>query len=103
MSRPARLEDGVVDQWVKAHGTWRRDEGHLVRVLPTKDYPGAVALLQAQVPLAQRLDHHPQATVSYRELRIELWTHDQGGITQLDLDYAEDFDTLLEGYAHLLS
>jgi len=103
VSRPARLEDDVVDRWLEAHRDWRRRDAHLVRELHTKDYPGAVTILQAQVSLAQGLDHHPVATVGYRELRIDLWTHDQAGLTQLDLDYANGFDLLLGDYAHLLS
>jgi len=55
------------------------------------------------VPLAERLDHHPVATVGYRELRLELWTHDRNGITQLDLDYGDGFEKLLAHYADLLS
>lgn len=103
MSRPVRLEDMVVEVWLEEHRSWRRDGDHLVRELRTRDYPSAVALLGAQVPLAERLDHHPVATVGYRELRLELWTHDRNGITQLDLDYGDGFEKLLAHYADLLS
>jgi 4a-hydroxytetrahydrobiopterin dehydratase len=51
--------------------------------------------VQAQVALAERLDHHPVVTLGYRKVRFELWTHDQGGLTQLDLEYAEGLDELL--------
>jgi 4a-hydroxytetrahydrobiopterin dehydratase len=47
------------------------------------------------VTLAERLDHHPVVTLGYRKVRFELWTHDQGGLTQLDLDYAEGLEALL--------
>lgn len=103
MTRPSRLEDAVLDEWLRGHPTWETQNSHLVRVLYTKDYPGTVALLQAQVSLAEGLDHHPVATVGYRELRLELWTHDRGGLTQLDLDYATGFEQLLTQHANLLS
>jgi len=103
VSRPVRLEDMVVEVWLEKHRSWRRDGDHLVRELRTRDYPSAVALLGAQVPLAERLDHHPVATVGYRELRLELWTHDRNGITQLDLDYGDGFEKLLAHYGDLLS
>jgi 4a-hydroxytetrahydrobiopterin dehydratase len=103
VSRPVRLEDSVIENWLEANPRWRREGDRLVLVVGTADYPGAVALLQAQIPLAQRLDHHPIATVGYRELRLELWTHDRGGITELDLEYGEEFETLLARYHHLLS
>jgi 4a-hydroxytetrahydrobiopterin dehydratase len=103
VSRPVRLGDAVVHEWLEGHPSWRLEHGHLVRELRTKDYPGAVALVAAQVPLAEGLDHHPVASVGYRELRLELWTHDQDGITQLDLDYGDGFDVLVHQHADLLS
>jgi 4a-hydroxytetrahydrobiopterin dehydratase len=74
-----------------------------VREVRTKDYRGAVTLLDAQVPLAEGMDHHPVATVGYGQLRLELWTHVRRGITQLDVDYAERFEALLDEYEDLLS
>jgi 4a-hydroxytetrahydrobiopterin dehydratase len=60
-------------------------------------------LIQAQVPLAEGLDHHPLVTLGYRRVRFELWTHDQGGVTQLDLDYAEGLDAIItDGFAELI-
>lgn len=96
MSRPARLEDDVVDEWREQHPWWRREGGHLVRELRTKDYPSSVEIVRAQVGLAQRLDHHPIVTLGYCALRFELWTHDRDGLTQLDLDYAAGLDSLID-------
>lgn len=95
MSRPELLDEGVLDEWLERHPTWRREDDRLVRELRTSDYAGAVAIAQAQVPLAEGLDHHPILTVGYRELRVELWTHDRGGLTHLDLDYAQGFDAIV--------
>lgn len=95
MTRPERLADLVVDQWMTTHPTWRREGAHLVRTLRTVDYPSGVRLVTAQVAIAEGLNHHPVIRVGYAELTIELWTHDQGGLTQLDLEYAEAFDNLV--------
>ncbi len=94
MKRPDRLDQAVLDEWLSRHVAWTLVDGHLVRELRTSDYVSAVALVRDQVPLAERLDHHPILTLGYCEVRVELWTHDRGGITQLDLDYAEGFEPL---------
>ena len=96
MSRPERLDDDVLASWLTGHPAWTFENDHLVRELRTVDYPSGVAIVAAQVDLAQRLDHHPIATVGYRQVRLVLWTHDRGGITRLDLEYADAFDQLLE-------
>ena len=95
MNRPSRLDDAVVQTWVTAHPTWHLEDAHLIREIRTTDYPSGARLIQAQVTLAERLDHHPFVTLGYRKVRFELWTHDQGGLTQLDLDYAEGLEALL--------
>lgn len=95
MKRPARLDQTIVDEWLSRHVAWTLVEGHLVREVRTKDYSSAAALVHDQVSLAERLDHHPILTLGYCEVRVELWTHDRDGITQLDLDYAEGFEELV--------
>jgi 4a-hydroxytetrahydrobiopterin dehydratase len=90
------LEDRVVREWTTRHPHWDIEDSHLVRYLRTPDYPSGARLIEAQVALAERLDHHPIVTFSYRRLRFELWTHDVDGLTQLDLDYAEGLDSMVE-------
>jgi 4a-hydroxytetrahydrobiopterin dehydratase len=85
-----------LDEWLAHHSAWTLVEGHLVRELVTPDYQSGAALVHDQVALAEGLDHHALITLGYRELRLEVWTHDRRGITQLDFDYAEGFDALVE-------
>jgi 4a-hydroxytetrahydrobiopterin dehydratase len=66
-----------------------------MRDMVTVDYPTAAHIVDAQVDLAQRLDHHPNITVGYRTVSIEIWTHDQDGVTQLDLDYCDGLDAII--------
>ena len=96
MTRPARLDARTVEEWTTAHSRWHVTDGHLIRHVRTSDYPSGARIIEAQVALAERLDHHPVVTFEYRRLRFELWTHDRDGLTQLDLDYAEGLDTLLD-------
>ena len=95
MSRPALLDEHFVVSWLGDHPLWRVEDGHLVREIATKDYPSSVQILEAQVALAEGLDHHPIVTLGYRHVRFELWTHDRGGLTQLDLSYATGLDALV--------
>ncbi|MHB1087459.1 MAG: 4a-hydroxytetrahydrobiopterin dehydratase [Acidimicrobiales bacterium] len=96
MTRPALVERAQLAEWLSRHSAWSIVNGHLVRELTTPDYQSGAALVHDQVALAEGLDHHPILTLGYRELRVELWTHDREGITRLDLEYAEAFDELVE-------
>jgi 4a-hydroxytetrahydrobiopterin dehydratase len=85
-----------VREWIAAHPLWDVEDEHLVRYVRTADYPSGARIIEAQVALAERLDHHPDVTFTYRRLRFELWTHDRDGLTQLDFDYAEGLDSIIE-------
>ena len=95
MTRPALLEPATINEWLASRPRWRLEAAHLVRELTTVDYPSSVRLLTAQVPLAEELDHHPIVELGYCTLRFELWTHDRGGLTSLDLAYAEGLDEII--------
>jgi 4a-hydroxytetrahydrobiopterin dehydratase len=95
VSRPERLDDESVEAWLTSHPAWRRRDVHLVRDVKTSEYPGAARLVDAQVEIAQRLNHHPLITLGYNAVSFELWTHDRGGITQLDLEYGQALDELI--------
>ena len=82
-------------EWVAHHPTWEVRANHLVGEFATTNYARSAQLVQAQAAIAQRLNHHPELILSYGRLRVELWTHDQSGLTQLDLDYALAFDELI--------
>jgi 4a-hydroxytetrahydrobiopterin dehydratase len=90
------LEAAVVEEWTRTHSRWYVADEHLVRNVKTTDYLSGARLIEAQVALAERLDHHPVVTFEYRRLRFELWTHDRGGLTQLDLEYAEGLDAIID-------
>ena len=103
MTRPTLLDARAVEEWMTAHSRWDVTDGHLVRHVRTSDYPSGARIIEAQVALAERLEHHPIVTFEYRRLRFEVWTHDRDGLTQLDLDYAEGLDALLDNdFAHFV-
>jgi 4a-hydroxytetrahydrobiopterin dehydratase len=97
LTRPTVLDTDVVHAWITEHPAWREAQSHLIREIETTDYPSGARLVLAQVSLAEGLDHHPIVTLGYRRVRFEVWTHDQGGVTQLDLDYAEGLDAIIDG------
>jgi 4a-hydroxytetrahydrobiopterin dehydratase len=96
MTRPPLLEPETLNEWLTTHPQWLLAAGHLVREVATIDYPNSVRIIEAQVGLAEDLDHHPVILLGYRSLRFEVWTHDRGGLTELDLDYARGLDEILE-------
>lgn len=61
-----------------------------------RDFSEAFAFMTRVALLAERVDHHPEWSNVYATVRIDLRTHDAGGITDLDFELAAAIDRLLE-------
>ena len=99
MTRPAVLTNSEVTNWVSAHPPWTLVDGHLVAHFELP-YERGVQVLRLTEPDVMTLNHHPVATVRYGALSVDMFTDDQRGITELDLQVAQRFsDAVAEAVA----
>jgi 4a-hydroxytetrahydrobiopterin dehydratase len=84
-----RLDGGTVDQALAAAGSpWTREGDRIVLERRFAAYLDGIAFVDEVARLADGADHHPDIEVHYTTVRLVLWTHTAGGLTQLDLDLA---------------
>ena len=43
---------------------------------------------------AEKVDHHPDILLTYSGIKITLFTHDQSGITEKDIDFARSLEKI---------
>ncbi len=89
MTRPARAADAEITAWLAAHPGWARDGEELVRELSFASYAAAISFVVALAFEAERREHHPELSISWRRVTVRWTTHDAGGLTALDLSLAE--------------
>jgi 4a-hydroxytetrahydrobiopterin dehydratase len=90
VTRPPRLDGGTVDQSLAAAASpWERSGDTLVLERRFASFADAIAFVNAVATEAEARDHHPDISIRYTAVRLELSTHDVGGLTKLDLDLAE--------------
>ena len=95
MARPTPLTEDELAQHLKDIPLWRRDGATIVRELSTPDFASAIGLVNAIALHAEKMDHHPDILVhGWNKLKITLSTHDQGGLTILDIRLAKQIDSL---------
>jgi 4a-hydroxytetrahydrobiopterin dehydratase len=91
----AKLDNDAIEAALRELPDWTRDGDVLVRAMKRKDWPAAIALVDAVAAEADRRDHHPDLSVTgYRTVTFRLTTHSAGGITRRDLDLARAIDEL---------
>jgi 4a-hydroxytetrahydrobiopterin dehydratase len=67
---------------------WRLEGGKLCREYQFMNFVAAFSFMTSVALVAQELDHHPDWSNSWNMVRIQLTTHDQGGISSLDAKLA---------------
>lgn len=58
------------------------------------DFHEAMEFVNNLADVAEEMDHHPDICIHYNKVVIELWTHSQNGVTDLDLEFAEQINEL---------
>lgn len=74
---------------------WPIKDGKLVKDFVFVDFNEAFAFMTKVARLAEAMQHHPTWTNTYNKVRIELSTHDTGGITDKDKELARRIDGLM--------
>lgn len=76
--------------------SWIEENSRLTRDYEFRDFKEAMAFVNQVAELAKSRNHHPDILIhGYRFVRIELYSHDVGAITNRDLSLADRIDALL--------
>ena len=73
---------------------WERVGDMLVRTWQFPSTRRALEFVNQSAALAERLGHFPDIILSYRSVRIELSTHEAGGLTEDDFKLAVELNRL---------
>lgn len=73
---------------------WSISDGKLHREFKFEDFVRAFGFMASVAAIAQALDHHPDWDNVYNTVRIRLWSHDAGGITERDFKFAKRVNDL---------
>lgn len=77
----AELNSGAAPPWVIDHDK-------LNKTFQFADFVTAFGFMTRVALIAERMNHHPEWFNVYRTVKVELTTHDAGGITALDFELA---------------
>ncbi|HWP65267.1 MAG TPA: 4a-hydroxytetrahydrobiopterin dehydratase [Candidatus Limnocylindria bacterium] len=73
---------------------WTLAGQRLRRRFTFPDFAAAMAFVNRMAALAEAEGHHPDFTVHYRQVDVELWTHAVGGLSENDFILAAKIDQL---------
>jgi len=93
--RPPRLTDDECAAALADLPDWSVIDGSLHRTLKFRDFAAAFEFMTAVAGIAEDLDHHPDWSNSWNTVRIDIVSHDAGGLTALCFELASRIDATL--------
>jgi len=73
---------------------WNTTDEGLVREYTFNDFGEAVRFITAVAAVAESLNHHPNIWNSYNKVRLTLFTHDAGAVTEKDRLLAREINAI---------
>lgn len=64
------------------------EEHHIEKEYTFKDFAEALAFTNKVGALAEKADHHPDIALSWGKVKVTLWTHSVGGLSEKDFLFA---------------
>lgn len=86
--------DALASALASLHPDWQHDtvQHTVCREFVFADFAQAFGCMSELALLSERCNHHPEWFNVYARLRITLHTHEAGGLTQRDIDWARYAD-----------
>jgi len=95
-TRPKALEADQIESGMRRLDGWKLDSGKLHRDFKFSNFVEAFGFMTRVAIVAEKMDHHPEWSNVYNRVRVDLTTHDAGGITELDFALAEEMQSLAQ-------
>ena len=83
-----KLTDAQITAELAKTEGWTRTGDKLHREFQFADFVAAFGFMTSAALVAERMNHHPEWFNVYKTVRVDLATHDAGGITALDFELA---------------
>jgi 4a-hydroxytetrahydrobiopterin dehydratase len=88
-----RLTDAEIESVLSRLPGWKLEGGKLHREYEFDDFVHAFGFMATAAIAIEALGHHPEWFNVYHRVRIDLMTHDAGGITERDVELAEKLES----------
>ncbi len=89
------LDQSKLDYFIEKNPSWIIDNKTIKKEFIFDNFIDAFGFMIKVAFLSEKMEHHPDWQNTYNKVKINLTTHDKGGITSNDIKLAEDIDKLI--------
>lgn len=87
------LTDTEIQNALEQLPGWKRIDGALEKQFTFADFNEAFGFLTRTALYSEKVNHHAEYSGVYNKVTLRLSTHDAGGITQKDVDFAKEAES----------
>ena len=85
-----------LNKFINKNPSWIVDNKAIKKEFKFENFIDAFGFMSKVAILSEKMNHHPNWQNTYNKVKIELTTHDKGGITSNDTKLAESIDKLID-------
>ena len=89
-----KLTDAQIQENLAQVDNWTIENGKLHKEFQFDTFISAFGFMTQLALVAESLNHHPEWFNVYNRVTIDLTTHDAGGISELDFQWAKQADAI---------
>ena len=89
------ISDKKAQTLLKEISGWSLKEAHLLKEFKFKDFKEAIGFVNKVAEIAEMEDHHPNISIQYNKVSLDLWTHAVKGLSDNDFILAAKIDNSL--------
>jgi 4a-hydroxytetrahydrobiopterin dehydratase len=89
------LTEGEYSELLKQIPGWKVADNRVAKQFNFKDFREAMKFVNKIAEVAENEGHHPDISIHYSQVIIELWTHAINGLSENDFIVAAKIDDLL--------
>ena len=78
------LTEEQANELLKQIPEWTIKDGHVYKQFKFKDFKEAINFVNKVADIAEQENHHPDITINYNKVNIELYTHAINGLSEND-------------------
>jgi len=74
---------------------WKYQNGFLVKNFKFKTFMQGIKFVNSIARVSEEIQHHPDIHIRWTEVRLEVQSHDEGGVTTRDFKLAKKIEELI--------
>lgn len=84
-----KLSTTAIEKAIASLEGWSYQDGFISKTFLFKDFVEAFGFISKVAVISEKLNHHPNWSGVYNNVVLRLSTHDAGGVTANDIEFAK--------------